>query len=147
MYDFGMYTNDGNIALAEKLTEALETMPTGLTADGRYARVSDLCKSDPDFCAKHSEWSDTEVREAIYSWLEEPETMAVKEAVGTIEVSATIRIGVPTLDGDADVVLNERLDEISDILEKAIEEAMSELDRRIGDASGREWSGIQVRVL
>jgi len=147
MYDFGMYTNEGDIALAEKLTEALETMPSGLTADERYARVSDLCGSDPDFSAQHSEWQDTAVREAIYAWLDIPEAMTVKEAVGTIEFGATIRIAVPTLDGDADSVLNERLDEITDIIQEAIEGAMSEIDRRVGDASGHEWSGVNIRVL
>lgn len=147
MDNLEMYTNEGNIALAEKLNEALESMPAGLTIDAQYARVSDLCKADPDFNARHSEWQDTAVREAIYSWLDAPEPMTTIEAAGTIELGALIRIAVPTLNGDADEVLNERLDEISDIFQEAIETAMSELDRRVGDASSYEWSGVQVRII
>lgn len=147
MNDFGMYTNEGNIALAEKLTQTLDSLPTGLTTDEQYARFSDLCETDLDFCARHSEWSDTAVREAVYSWLEAPEAMTVKEAVGTIEFGATIRIAVPTLDGDAGAVLNERLDEIGDIIQVAIEAAMGVIDNRIGDTSQYEWSGVEVRVI
>lgn len=145
MTDFGMFTNEGNIALAEKLTQALDSLPTGLTTDEQYARFSDLCESDLDFCARHGEWSDTVVREAVYSWLEAPEAMATTEAVGTVDFGATIHITVPTLDGDADAVLEERLEEIREIIRVAIQESLSVIDKRIGRC--HEWSGVVVRIV
>lgn len=143
----GMYTNEGNLALAKKLTEALNAMPLSLTDDEQFSQIVHHCKQDPDFCEKHSEWQDTVVREAIYSWLDAPEAMTVTEAVGTIDFGATIHIAVPTLDGDADSVLNKRLDEIEDIIQEAIEGAMDELDRRVGNASQHEWSGVRIRII
>ena len=142
-----MFTNEGNIALAEKLSQALDSLPTGLTTDEQYARFSDLCEADLDFCARHGEWSDTTVREAVYSWLEAPEGLTITEAVGTIDFGATIHITVPTLDGDADAVLENRLDEIAEILQLAIEAAMDVIDKRIGNTSGHEWSGLRLEIL
>ena len=143
----GMFTNEGDLALAKKLTEALNAMPSSLTVDEQFSQIVYHCKQDLDFCEKHSEWQDTAVREAIYSWLEAPEAMMETEAVGTIDFGATIHITVPTLDGDADAVLSERLDEITDIIQEAIEGAMDKLDRRVGDASRHEWSGVRIRII
>lgn len=142
-----MFTNEGNIALAEKLTQALDSLPTGLTTDEQYARFSDLCEADLDFCARHGEWSDSAVREAVYSWLEAPEAMTMTEAVGTVDFGATIHITVPTLDGDADAVLEERLEEIREIIQVAIEAALGVIDKRIGDTSRHEWSGVEARII
>jgi len=147
MANFGMFTNEGSIALAEKLNEALRSMPAHLTADGQYARVCEICESDPEFNARHGEWRDTEVREAIYAWLDESGTITMKKARATIDIAAQIQISVPTLDGDAKAVLSNRLDEIEEIIEEAIETAMTELDSRVGDASSNEWSGVQVRII
>lgn len=143
----GMFTNDGNVALAEKLAEALDAMPSGLAVDEQYERVCSHIREDSAFCEAHGEWSDTVVREAIFSWLEAPEAMTMTEAVGTVDFGATIHITVPTLDGDADAVLEERLEEIRDIIQVAIEAAIGVIDKRIGDASRHEWSGVEVRVL
>lgn len=144
MTDFGMFTNEGNLAVAERLTQITDP---DLTAAEQYARFRDLCETDQEFCAQHGEWSDTAAREAVYSWLDAPEALTVTEKVGGVEFGATIFIKVPTLDGDADAVLTKRLNEIRDIIQEAIEEAMSELDKRIGNTSGQEWSGLDIRVI
>ena len=144
--NFAMFTDEGNIALAEKLTQALDAMPTGLTLDEQYARFSELCEADPDFCARHGEWSDTQVREIVYAWLDAPEALTVREASGTIEFGGVFHIKVPTLDGDAGAVLEKRLDEIAEILSDAIESALGEIDRRVGN-TGHEWSGLDIEVI
>jgi len=146
--DFAMFTNEGNIAVAAKLTQVLNETPVGggITSDELYARFSELCEADLEFCARHGEWSDTQVREIVYAWLDAPEALTVLEAVGTIEFGGVFHIKVPTLDGDADAVLEKRLDEIAEILSDAVESALMELDRRVGN-TGQEWSGLEVDIL
>lgn len=145
MTTFGMFTNEGNIALAEKLNQALSEMPTGLTADEQYARFRELCESDHEFATQHAEWSDTAVREIVYSWLDAPEAMTVTEQEASIDLSATLFLRVPTLDGDACAALGAHHDEISELLSEAIQEAMSAIERRIG-VSFTEWSGVATRL-
>lgn len=139
----GMFTNEGNIALAELLTDALDQMPSGLTADEQYERICSHIEADSDFCGKHSEWSDTAVREVIYSWIEAPEHIAAVEATATVEVGFSFTVTVPTLDGDARSVL-EGSDDLRDILQEAVEDALSEIENRVGQ-TGAEWSGMELR--
>lgn len=144
--DFGMFTNEGNIALAEKLNETLDSMGTGLTADEYYARFRDLCEGDSDFCEVHGEWSDTVVREIVYSWLEAPTKLTTTRATATVLFEGSVRISVPTLDGDAQAVLEANHDEIASLLAEAIESALDKISRQVNGDIG-EWSGVETRVI
>jgi len=144
--DFGMFTNEGDIALAGKLNEALDTMPTGLTVDEQYERFRDLCEADADFCEKHGEWSDTAVREVVYSLLEAPTRLTTTQATATVLFEGSVRISVPTLDGDARAVLEAHHDEIASLLAEAIENALNKVEKQVGGDIG-EWSGVETRVI
>lgn len=146
MSDFGMFTNEGDIALAEKLNEALDSMPSGLTAHEQYARFSELCEADADFCEKHGEWSDTAVREIVYSLLEAPTKLIVTDAPAMVLFEGNIQINVPTLDGDGQKALERQHDEIVDILRDALEIALNKIEKQLG-VNISEWSGIETRIV
>lgn len=146
MSDFGMHTNEGDIALAEKLNEALDSMPSGLTAHEQYERFRDLCEADADFCEKHGEWSDTAVREIVYSLLEAPTKLIVTDAPAMVLFEGNIQINVPTLDGDGQKALERQHDEIVDILRDALEIALNKIEKQLG-VSISEWSGIETRIV
>ncbi len=146
MNTFGMYTNDGEIALAQKLNEVLETMPYGLTADERYGFIAKALLADNNFCSKHGEWQDTVVRETVYAWLDEPVIIKATEARATVVVEFSFPVDVITLDGNARSVLENKNDEIQDILDDAVSDAFSRIEEKIGRIAG-EWSGISVRII
>ena len=95
---------------------------------------------------KHGEWQDTEVREAIYAWLDETAIIKATEARATVVVEFSFPVDVVTLDGNARSVLENKNDEIQDILDDAVADAFSRIEEKIGRIAG-EWSGISVRII
>lgn len=146
MSAFGMFTNEGDIALAEKLNEVLDTVPNGLDDDEAYAFVTEALRADSKFCAEHSEWDDTDVREAIYAWLYEPAKIKTTEAQATVSVEFHFPVEVMTLNGDARSVLDDKSDEIHEIIDDAVQDALANIEEKIGRIAG-EWSGVSVQVI
>lgn len=139
----GMYSNKGNIALAQKLNDALFAMPDDLTAEQRVMFVDDFLRADSEFCGKYGEWQDSDVRDSISSWAESPTKMSIRERRATIEVGFHFPVGLMTLDGDVGSALDERSDEIHAIVEGAVKDALCLIEERVGRIAG-EWSGVEI---
>jgi hypothetical protein len=140
-----MFTNEGEVALASLLNQALASLPSGLTTDEAHERVLGFIRSNAAFCETHQEWEDTAVREAIWSWVEAPEEVALTEEEATLTLSATIPVSVMTVGGDAEAALDSG-DEVHAIFQLAIEEAMVEVKRRGLVTDIGEWSGLEMDI-
>lgn len=141
-----MYTNEGEIALARKLNEVLGVMPASLTVDERVMFVKDALSADTELNAKHGEWRDTVVQEAISWWVENPTKFDIREERATVAVEFSFPVEVVTLESDARVVLDDKGDEIHEIVEDAVKYALAEIEKRIGRIAG-EWSGVQIQFV
>lgn len=145
MTTFGMFTNEGEVALASLLNDALASLPSGIHSVDLYAQVLEFIRNRPAFCASHPEHDDTAVREAIWSWAQSAEPLSVSQASATLTLSATIPVSVLTVGDDAEQALSYD-DEVHEIFQNAIEEAMEELQRRgLVDSIG-EWSGLEMEI-
>ena len=143
-----MYDTEGDIALARKLNEALSAMPEGLNTDERFAFIKDALLADSEFTganAKHGEWQDTAVRDALAWWAENPTRLNISDVRTTVSVEFHFPVEVTTLNGDAHSVLDDRGDEIHAIIEDAVQDALATIEKRVGRIAG-EWSGVSVTI-
>jgi hypothetical protein len=141
-----MFTNEGEVALARRLNEALDTMPDDIDTDEAFEFVENALLADSEFCAEHGEWRDTAVREAIYGWLDSRTKVNITEDRATVAVEFTFPIEFTTLDGDARSALNDESEAIHAIIDEAVREALSLVEQRVGRIAG-EWSGVKVDVI
>lgn len=146
MTTFAMFTNEGEIALAQKLNEALDAMPDDLNHDERFVFIKEVLLADSEFCANHGEWEDTAVRDSIYWWAKNPTKVDIRDKRATVAVEFYFPVEVTTLDDDARSVLDDKRDEINSLIENAVQDALSLIGERIGRIAG-EWSGVQVRII
>ena len=146
MTTFQMFTNEGEVALARRLNEALDTMPDDIDTDEAFEFVENALLADSEFCAEHGEWRDTAVREAIYGWLDSRTKVNITEDRATVAVEFTFPIEFTTLDGDARSALNDESEAIHAIIDEAVREALSLVEQRVGRIAG-EWSGVKVDVI
>jgi hypothetical protein len=141
----GMYDNEGNIALARKLNELLNAMPKdAYNADLRFIFAKEALLADSNFCTKHPEWQDTAVRDVILSWAESQKKINISDERATVSVQFHFPVEVTTLNGDARAVLDDKGDEIHEIVEDAVKYALAEIEKRVGHIAG-EWSGVQIQ--
>jgi len=70
---FGMFTGEGDFELGRKLVKFVPTIPWGHSIEHAYSMTLRHLESDVEFNKKHGEWSDTDVREMIWHFLESPE--------------------------------------------------------------------------
>lgn len=145
MKTFGMYTNEGDVALAHKLNEALGAMPDNLNIDERIMFIKDALRTDSEFCANHSEWNDTDVLDAIGWWAEHTTKLKIRDCEATVSVEFHFPVEVTTLNGDARSVLNDKGDEIHAIIEDAVQDALATIEKRVGRIAG-EWSGVSINI-
>ena len=145
MTTFAMFTNEGDVALARRLNEALDKLPDDIDAEGAFWAVESTLLADSEFCAEHGEWRDTAVREAIYGWLNSRTKVNITEERATVAVEFTFPIEFTMLDGDARSAFNEESEAIHAIIDDAVREALSLIEQRVGRIAG-EWSGVKVNV-
>jgi hypothetical protein len=141
-----MFTNEGDVALARRLNEALDTMPDDIDTDEAFVLVENALLADSEFCAEHGEWRDTAVREAIHGWLDNRTKVNITEDRATVAVEFTFPIEFTTLDGDARSALVDESEVIHAIIDEAVREALSLVEQRVGRIAG-EWSGVKVDVI
>ena len=146
MTTFAMFTSEGDVALAQRLNTALDTMTDEMDIDQRFEFIEETLRSDIEFSSKHGEWRDTAVREEIYKWLQDETKVDIRDERATVAVEFTFPIEVATLDGDAEAMLGDRSDEIHTLIEAAIQDVLLVIEKRVGRIAG-EWSGVQMRVL
>ena len=145
MTTFAMFTNEGDVALARRLNEALDKLPDDIDAEEAFWVVESTLLADSEFCAEHGEWRDTAVREAIYGWLNSRTKVNITEERATVAVEFTFPIEFTMLDGDARSALNDEGEAIHAIIDDAVREALSLIEQRVGRIAG-EWSGVKVNV-
>ena len=146
MTTFAMFTNEGDVALARRLNEALDKLPDDIDAEEAFWAVESTLLADSEFCAKHGEWRDTAVREAIYRWLESRTKVDITEDRATFAVEFRFPIEFTTLEDDArSSFLSDASDEIYVIIDSAVRESLSLIEQRVGRIAG-EWSGVKVDV-